>query len=127
MTHEVASEFLGAYALDAVDGEELHELEAHVDTCPRCRAELDTLREVAGAIGQSVEPLPEGLWSNIVSQLPAGFTCRKTIPVVMQHGVVCALNVKSRPPASTAQNPAQPENPPAHFSNSPAPAIKSVS
>ncbi len=71
MTHEEASELLGAYALDAVDGEELAELEAHVDTCPRCRAELDTLREVAGAIGHSAEPLPEGLWSNIVSRLPS--------------------------------------------------------
>ena len=70
MTHEEASELLGAYALDAVDGEELRELEAHVDTCPRCRAELDTMREVAGALGQSVEPLPEGMWSNIVSRLP---------------------------------------------------------
>ncbi len=70
MTHEDASELLGAYALDAVDGEEHRELEAHVDSCPRCRAELDTLREVAGALGTSVEPLPEGLWSNIVSRLP---------------------------------------------------------
>ncbi len=70
MTHEEASELLGAYALDAVDGEEHRELEAHVDSCPRCRAELDTLREVAGALGTSVEPLPEGLWSNIVSRLP---------------------------------------------------------
>jgi Anti-sigma-K factor rskA/Putative zinc-finger len=70
MTHEEASELLGAYALDAVDGEELEQLEAHVDTCPRCRAELGTLREVAGAIGHSVEPLPDGLWSGIVSRLP---------------------------------------------------------
>jgi anti-sigma factor RsiW len=70
MSHDEANELLGAYALDAVDGEELHELEAHVETCPRCRAELDTLREVAGAIGHSVEPLPDGLWSGIVSRLP---------------------------------------------------------
>ena len=37
---------------------------------PRCRAELDGLREVAAAIGNTVEPLPEGLWSNIASRLP---------------------------------------------------------
>jgi anti-sigma factor RsiW len=70
MTHDEASELLGAYALDAVDGDERQEVEAHVDTCPRCRAELDALREVAGAIGHSVEPLPEGLWSGLVSRLP---------------------------------------------------------
>jgi len=70
MSHEEASELLGAYALDAVDGEELTELEAHLATCPRCRAELDSLREVAAAMGNSVEPLPEGLWSGIASRLP---------------------------------------------------------
>jgi len=70
MSHEEASELLGAYALDAVDGEEFTELEAHLATCPRCRAELDSLREVAAAMGNSVEPLPEGLWSSIASRLP---------------------------------------------------------
>ena len=70
MSHEEASELLGAYALDAVDGDELDALEAHLATCPRCRAELDSLREVAAAIGNSVEPLPEGLWSSIASRLP---------------------------------------------------------
>jgi len=34
------------------------------------RAELDGLREVAAAMGNSVEPLPEGLWSSIASRLP---------------------------------------------------------
>ena len=69
ISHEDASELLGAYALDAVDGDELSELEEHLATCPRCQAELDGLREVAGAIGNSVEPLPEGLWSSIADQL----------------------------------------------------------
>jgi anti-sigma factor RsiW len=70
MSHDEASELLGAYALDAVDGDEHTELEAHLESCPRCRAELDSLREAAAALGNSVEPLPEGLWSRIASQLP---------------------------------------------------------
>ena len=70
MTHDEASDLLGAYALDAVDGDECTELEEHLETCPRCRAELDSLREVAGAMGNSVEPLPEGLWSQIAFKLP---------------------------------------------------------
>ena len=70
MSHDQASELLGAYSLDAVDGDELVELERHLDECPRCRAELDSLREVAGALGTTVEPLPEGLWSSIASRLP---------------------------------------------------------
>jgi anti-sigma-K factor RskA len=70
MTHDEASELLGAYALDAVDGDELVELEAHLETCPRCRAELDSMRDVAAAMGSSVEPPPEGLWSQIALRLP---------------------------------------------------------
>jgi anti-sigma-K factor RskA len=69
ISHEHASELLGAYALDAVDGEEAAELERHLGSCPRCQAELDSLREVAAAMGNSVEPLPEGLWSSIADQL----------------------------------------------------------
>jgi anti-sigma-K factor RskA len=65
ISHEDASELLGAYALDAVDGAELTEVEEHLATCPRCRAELDGLREAAGALGNSVEPPPEELWSRI--------------------------------------------------------------
>ncbi len=72
MSHEEASVLLGAYALDAVDGDEFTELEEHLETCPRCRAELDRLREVAAAMGNSVEPVPEGLWSRIALRLPEG-------------------------------------------------------
>ena len=70
MSHDQASELLGAYALDAVDGEEFTELEEHLAGCPRCRAELDGLREVAAALGNTVETPPEGLWSGIASRLP---------------------------------------------------------
>jgi anti-sigma-K factor RskA len=69
ISHEGASELLGAYALDAVDRDELTELEEHLATCPRCRAELDGLREAAGALGNSLEPLPEELWSRISDRL----------------------------------------------------------
>lgn len=69
ISHDDASELLGAYALDAVDGDERVNLEEHLATCPRCQAELDGLHEVAGAIGNSGEPLPAGLWTSISDQL----------------------------------------------------------
>jgi anti-sigma factor RsiW len=69
ISHDDASELLGAYALDAVDGGERADLEAHLASCPRCRAELDGLREAAGGLGNSVEPPPEELWSRIADQL----------------------------------------------------------
>ncbi|HEY1444465.1 MAG TPA: anti-sigma factor [Acidimicrobiales bacterium] len=69
ISHEEAHELLGAHALDAVDGSELTDLEEHLATCPRCRSELDGLREAAGALGNSVEPPPEELWSRIADRL----------------------------------------------------------
>ncbi len=70
MTHDEVSELLGAFALDAVDQEEYEQIEAHLAECPRCRAEVDAHREVAAALGNSVETLPEGLWSSIAGRLP---------------------------------------------------------
>jgi anti-sigma-K factor RskA len=72
MSHDQAEELLAAYALDAVERDERAELERHLETCPRCRVELDRLHEVAAAMGNSVEAPPEGLWSRIALRLPEG-------------------------------------------------------
>jgi anti-sigma factor RsiW len=70
MSHEEAYELLAVFALDAVDEAEHEQMEAHLAECPRCRAELDAHRQVAAALGNSVEPLPEGLWASIAGALP---------------------------------------------------------
>jgi anti-sigma-K factor RskA len=70
MSHDEANDLLAVFALDAVDSDEHEEIEAHLAVCPRCRAELDAHRDVAAALGNSVESLPEGLWSSIASRLP---------------------------------------------------------
>jgi anti-sigma-K factor RskA len=72
MSHEQASELLGSYLLDAVDGDELADLEEHLAACSRCQSELVVWREMPGAMADPGEPLPEGLWANIVSRLPEG-------------------------------------------------------
>jgi len=69
MTHDEASELLAVLALDALEDGERTEIEAHVAQCPRCQRELDALREVASALGDSVEVLPEGLWTSISSRI----------------------------------------------------------
>lgn len=69
MSHDEISETLASYALDAVDGDECQHIEQHLEECPRCRAELDAYRDVAAALGNSFAPLPEALWSDIVSRL----------------------------------------------------------
>jgi anti-sigma factor RsiW len=72
MSHDEASDLLAVFALDAVDSDEHEQIEAHLAECPRCRAELDAHRDVAAALGNSVESLPEGLWSSIASRLVIG-------------------------------------------------------
>ncbi len=69
MTHEEAQELLGAYALNAVDGEERRSLERHVDECVRCASELDALREVSAAMGNVGEPASQELWHRISAHL----------------------------------------------------------
>jgi hypothetical protein len=69
MSHDEASELLAVAALHAVDPDALAAIEEHAATCPRCQSELDGYRAVAAALGNSVEELPEGLWTNISSQL----------------------------------------------------------
>lgn len=69
MNHDQANELLAALALDAVEDDERTAIDEHVGGCPRCQNELDALREVAGALGNSVEPLPDGLWSGIAARI----------------------------------------------------------
>jgi len=69
MTHEELQELLGAYALDAVDAEEAAAIEVHLLECPRCRAEVAELREVAGLLSQSGADAPDGVWERIASSL----------------------------------------------------------
>jgi hypothetical protein len=69
MKHDEAYELLAALSLDAVNANEREAIEVHAFDCPRCRSELDAFLEVAGALGNSVEPLPEGLWTNISSHI----------------------------------------------------------
>ena len=71
-THDEIRELLAALALDAVDADERAELEQHVEQCPGCRNELDAMRDVAAMMGNTVEPLPDNLWSSISSRLYEG-------------------------------------------------------
>jgi anti-sigma-K factor RskA len=69
MNHDDASELLAPLALDALDDDARAEIEAHVEGCHACQSELDGLREVATALGNTVESPPEGLWDKIAGRL----------------------------------------------------------
>ena len=69
LSHSELEELLGAYALDAVDGDERDAVELHLRECPRCRAEVADHREVAAALAQTGGPAPDGVWDRIVQSL----------------------------------------------------------
>lgn len=60
---------LGAYALDAVSPEEAAEIESHLRTCPRCRAELAAHREVAALLASGGGEAPAGVWDRIAHEI----------------------------------------------------------
>jgi anti-sigma factor RsiW len=73
MNHDQVAELLGAYALDAVDADEAAEIQAHVDECPRCAAELAELHEVAALLANAGSDASVELWDKIAARLdPAG-------------------------------------------------------
>lgn len=69
--HDRIEDLVGAYALDAVDPDERAAVEAHLEGCPRCRAEVDAHRETAAALGNLVEEPPPGLWDRIAGEVEA--------------------------------------------------------
>jgi anti-sigma factor RsiW len=112
MTHEEVSELLAVFALDAVASHEHDEIEEHLSGCPRCRAELDAHREVAAALGNSVETLPEGLWSSISSRLPARYD-EDPPPMPRLAGVSGEGTIEAgRPAPSALSGPSAPFAPP---------------
>lgn len=69
MSHSEVRELLGAYALDAVDENEVEAVEAHLDECQPCRLEVKDHREVAAMLAAGWSPAPEGVWDRIAGSL----------------------------------------------------------
>ena len=69
MDHAEFAELLAVYSLDALPPEEASVLEGHLAECPRCRAELEALRDVAALLGNSGVSAPAGTWDRIANEL----------------------------------------------------------
>lgn len=68
-SHSEMQELVGAFALDALESDEVDALERHLSECPRCRAELRDHRETAAMLAQGGTEAPDGLWDRIVANL----------------------------------------------------------
>jgi anti-sigma-K factor RskA len=97
IAHEEANGLLATFSLDAVERAEHEQVERHLSECPRCRAELDAHRDVAAAMGNSVEPLPEGLWSMISSRLPARHDQELPPMPTLRHEELAPAGVETPP------------------------------
>lgn len=67
--HDDFTDLLGAYALDAVDGEERERLERHLRSCPWCAAEVAEHRETASFLAHGGTDAPDGVWDRILAEL----------------------------------------------------------
>jgi hypothetical protein len=61
MSEDRFDEFLGPYLLHQLTAEEEHELEHHLEGCPKCRDELERARQTHALLGELAanEPPPE--------------------------------------------------------------------
>ena len=86
-THEDFRENIGAYVLGALPELEVELLERHLTSCDSCRAEVEELRPVTGAIARSVpqvEP-PASLKASLMSIVNAEAELRAGAPASAQR------------------------------------------
>ncbi|MEA2686444.1 MAG: hypothetical protein QOE93_1639 [Actinomycetota bacterium] len=69
LTHAEAAEFLGVYALDALDADERDAVELHLADCGLCQAELMEHLEVAGLLSSGIAGAPAAVWDRIAEEL----------------------------------------------------------
>jgi anti-sigma-K factor RskA len=81
VNHDDLQSLLGAYALDAIDGDEERALRAHLEECPRCRSEVAAHRETAALLGNIGGAAPGDVWERIASELALESTSRRAPPL----------------------------------------------
>ena len=69
LSHEELDDLLGAFALDAVDGDEREQVEQYLRRSPRARAAVAEYRQTAAFLAHSGAEAPPGLWERIEERL----------------------------------------------------------
>src|SRR5512143_2681017 len=77
--HPLLRENIPAYALGALDAEDVRALEAHLQTCEACRAELADYRELSNNLLMTVPPRQPSpaLRKRLQSHLPSAQVASK--------------------------------------------------
>jgi anti-sigma-K factor RskA len=93
----------GAYALDALDGDEAVAFERHLESCAPCRDEVRSLRETLPALAEdSAEPAPDRLRTDVL----AGITSVRPLPPVVRAEDTTAPSTPSADPGTVDDAPA---------------------
>jgi Anti-sigma-K factor rskA/Putative zinc-finger len=69
MNHDEVAELLGAFALDAVDGQDKAAVRQHLIECHQCQAELADFHEVAGLLANAGGDAPPQVWDRIAERV----------------------------------------------------------
>jgi anti-sigma-K factor RskA len=67
--HTEMQELVAAYAINALEPDEVGAVDAHLAECPRCRAELRDHRDTAAMLAHAGAEAPTGLWDRIAANL----------------------------------------------------------
>jgi hypothetical protein len=105
LTPRELEELLGAYALDAVDGDERAQLEGWIARSPAARAELVELRETAALLAHTGRDAPPGVWDRIEGALaedPPGLVLGGEGSVVHMRGRIARRGLAMRVAAGIA-------------------------
>ncbi len=78
-SHREIEELLGAYALDAVEGDEQRVVADHLADCARCRAEVAEHREVAALLAHGGGDAPPAIWDRIAASIEGSGPAKDTV------------------------------------------------
>lgn len=94
----------GAYAVDALDDAERTQFEQHLDTCPECRAEVQSFCETAATMAEaSSETPPSSLRANLLTAIGTV----RPLPPEVTDTTVDVTPAETRVAASDAPTPAR--------------------
>jgi len=96
MNHPDIELLLGAFALDATEPDEAMAIEAHLLECPRCRAEVESHRDLAAMLGNSATEAPPGLWDKIAAAIDQGPASRQPPPPPAMTATVRPLRARTK-------------------------------
>src|SRR5205085_621429 len=79
----------GAYAVDALDGDERAQFEEHLAGCADCRSEVESLREAAALLAETTATTPP---AGLRDKLLSGITTLRPLPPEPSDAPVVSLD-----------------------------------